>query len=208
MKLSKFVQGLFTEGVVNVPRQLLEFHADDLRETAILLQQYQLAERLELAFNAPDFDESAGLWAAQYFYRAIQFVLLRELEEAAIQAYLKAYEEPVTCEAIYSVDLIFRHLAPLFKLSSGLAPSDPLVQMLKETAAAWPYSSVGLDITPSVSTAVIINHPSLKYAYIDRIIQHRDQKRITNNMEKQALEEVLGLYSDLLWPKLQLPNLH
>lgn len=208
LKLSEFLNRLFTEGVVTVPRQLEELEDADLREAVRLIRQFYEGDRLEMAYEAPVLDEAVALWAAQYFFRAVQFVLLRELEEEVMAVHLQPYDGEVDAAAVYAVDLVFRYLGPLFKLSSGLAPDDPLVTRLRATAAAWPFSSVGLAIAPDADLEVIFSHPSLKYAYIDRVILDRDTGRIIDDLRvAAALHEVLGLHQKILWPGLELQPL-
>jgi hypothetical protein len=208
LKLSEFLNRLFTEGVVTVPRQLLAIEEADLREAVRLIRQFYESDRLEMAYVAPVLDEAAALWAAQYFFRAVQFVMLRDLEEDQMAIHLQPYGGEVDAGAVYAVDLVFRYLGPLFKLSSGLAPDDPLVARLRATAAAWPLSSVGLAVTPAADPEVILSNPSLKYAYVDRIIYLRDAGRITDDVKvAAALQEVLGLHQKILWPGLELQPL-
>ncbi|MDB5144998.1 MAG: hypothetical protein JWQ66_3711 [Mucilaginibacter sp.] len=212
LKLSEFLNRLFTEGVVTVPRQLLPVEEADLREAVRLIRQFYESDWVEMAYVAPVLDEAAALWAAQYFFRAVQFVLLRDLVEDQMAIHLQPYGGEVDAGAVYSVDLVFRYLGPLFKLSSGLAPYDPLVERLRATAAAWPFSSVGLGVDVGtddlVSLEVIFSHPSLKYAYVDRVILLRDAGRINDNVKvAAALQEVLGLHQKILWPGLELQPL-
>lgn len=204
MKLSEFLNHLFSTGAVTVPRQMAGFDDADLRESAFLIHRYYQADRLEMSHQAPEFEEAAALWAAQYLFRSVQFLLLRELEADTIATYLKPYTGAITPASIYSVDLLFRHLGPLFKFGSGISPDDPLVARLNETAAAWPFSSVGLNVSASGNTEIIFSHPSLKYAYVDRIILHRDASRLTGEAETTTLKEILGLHQALLWPGFEL----
>jgi hypothetical protein len=212
LKLSEFLNRLFTEGVVTVPRQLLPVEQADLREAVRMIRQFYESDRLEMAYVAPVLNEAASLWAAQYFFRAVQFVLLRNLEEDQMAIHLQPYDGELDASVAYSVDLIFRYLGPLFKLSSGLAPHDPLVERLRATARAWPFSSVGLGVDVGtddlVGLEVIFSHPSLKYAYVDRVILLRDAGRINDNVKvAAALQEVLGLHQKILWPGLELQPL-
>jgi len=212
LKLSKFLKRLFREGVVTVPRQLLAVEDADLQEAGRLIRQFYESDRLEMAYVAPVLDETAALWAAQYFFRAVQFVLLRDLEEDQMAIHLPPYGGELNAGAVYSVDVVFRYLGPLFKLSSGLAPHDPLMDRFRATAAAWPFSSVGLGVElctdDIVSLEVIFSHPSLKYAYVDRVILLRDAGRINDNVKvAAALQEVLGLHQKILWPGLELQPL-
>ena len=206
MRLSEFLSSLFNEGRVIVARSLGDFDAVDLEASARLIAEFAQNERLEMPTGTPDLNKAAALWAAQYLYRSIQFVLLRDLEVELMENYLQPYTGAQDDSALWSIDLIFRHLGPLFKFSSGISPDDPLVQKLKETAAAWPLSSVGLNIQTNANTQPILNNPALKTIYLDRIIAHRDLTRL-GERERAALTETMGLYQEHFWPGLELNEL-
>ncbi|MFC0513867.1 hypothetical protein ACFFGT_06640 [Mucilaginibacter angelicae] len=204
MKLNKYLSRLFSDGLVEVPRQMTDFDVDDLQASIRVLKQVYDTDKLEMLFHAPVFEPDAALWAARFLYQATQLVLLRDLDETVIDQYLQPYPGETSAAAIYSVDLIFRHIGGLFKFSSGLAPDDPLVKRLKETMAAWPFSSVGLKIEPLATTDTIFTDASLKYAYLDRIIQHKDHARLKGEPEKNTFDEIMGMHQALLWPGFDL----
>jgi hypothetical protein len=204
VKLNEYLSRLLSDGMVEVPRQILDFDADDQQASIAVLKQLYNTDSLEMPFRAPAFEPAAALWAAQFLYHAAQLVLLRDLDESVIDQYLQPYPGEVSAAAIYSVDLIFRHIGGLLKLSSGLAPDDPLVKRLKETMAAWPFSSTGLNIEPTATTEVIFADASLKYTYLDRIIQHKDHNRLKGQAEKNTFNEIMGMHQALLWPGFDL----
>jgi hypothetical protein len=206
VQLSEFLTSLFSDGTVNVPRTLSDFLEHDLLESGRLIKKLHQSELFEMPAGMPALHEEAALWAAQYLFRTIQLVLLRDLEADVIEAQLKPYPGEADATAHYSIDLIFRHLGPLFKFSSGISPDDPLVQKLKETAAAWPLSSVGLNILITADTAPILDSPALRSIYLDRIILTKDISRLKTNRTQSALAETVGLHQDLFWPGLELQN--
>src|SRR6185503_2575435 len=55
-----------------------------------------------------------------------------------------ALPRPRGAEADWSADLTLRHLPKLFQLARHLSNADPLLQQMKQIAAAWPLSSVGV----------------------------------------------------------------
>jgi hypothetical protein len=205
--LSEFLNTLFYEGAVTVPRQMTDFGEEDVKASAQLIRKFYQSDRLEMSHEVPILDEPAALWAAQYLFHAVQFVLLREFGPDVMEVYLKPYAGETTPAAIYSVDLLFRYLGPLFKFSSGISPDDPLVAHLKGVANTWPFSSVGLNIPGTGNTDIIFSHPSLKYTYVDRIIQHRDSRRLTGEKEITTLNEIMGLHQAQLWPGFELIGL-
>jgi len=164
----------------------------------ILEQAYDKAIQ-NMPHQAPAFDTDAALWAANYLYRTIQLILIRHLEEAEIQKYLQAYSGAQNAATIYSVDLSFRYLPKLFHLAKGLAPSDVLVIYLNRIALKYPFSSVGIEVKESIDHSLILEHPSLKVAYIDRIIEAKDKKRIEQYQLAPYIAEALGDYQQELW---------
>jgi hypothetical protein len=97
-----------------------------------------------------------------------------------------------------------RFLPVVFRLASGLSPEDPLVGKLKEAARCWPFSSIGIAHENIQVTRNILDHPSLRLTYIDRIIEKKDVHRLNGEEERKLLKEVIGKYYTKLWPDLNL----
>lgn len=201
MQFTSFIQDLLEKGQVTVARQLNPFSEEDLQEAAIVLRKYYADDALEMPHTAPDFSREAAIWAATYLYRASQFTMLRDVGEQEVQAHLSDFSGALSPEVIYSADLMLRYLPQLLHLAKGLAPDDVLVTCIKHTLVQWPFSSVGTEIIREVNHQLILAHPSLKYAYIDRIIQQKDIKRATNEAVAEAIHEALGEHSSVLWPE-------
>ncbi len=204
MKLTPFIEGLFQTGSVLVEGQITAFEEADLKLAAAVLTRCHESQKIEMPFSAPAFDEEAALWAAQYFYNAIQLVMLRDLGEEAIAMNLLPYTRETTSDAIYSVDLTFRYFPDLFNLAKGLAPDDPLVNHLKIEAARWPFSSVGVKTSAEINTTVILSDPSLRFAYMDRIIKAKHNERLDKPELQELAKEVLGEHAELLWQNVEL----
>lgn len=204
MKLTPFIEGLFREGSVLVEGQMASFEEADLHQAGELLKQVYSQQVLEMPLTAPSFDAAPATWAAQYLYHAVQLIMIRDLDEEAIREHLKTFDGTKSSETIFSVDLVFRYLPDLFKLAKGLAPDDPLVKQLKTEALKWPFSSVGIDLTEEINESTILGHPSLRYAYMDRIIAMRDEKRLNKPELTELAREVLGEHAADLWPGLEL----
>jgi len=202
--LELFLLDIIQTGQVTVPEKLIDFDSQSSDRSAILLQDYHKTDALHLPGSAPDFHPDAALWAARYIFSTIQLVLLRDSGEDQINHLLVPYEGKKSAEEIYSADLMLRFLPDLFNFASGLSPEDPLVNKLKETAACWPFSSVGIDSVTVSPEVGILEHPALKQEYIDRIIQRKDLKRLKGIPERKLLETVLGMHQEKLWPKLNL----
>ncbi len=200
MELATFIQGLLTEGKLTVRGVLISFEQADLGETQKLLEEYYREDALEMSYTAPAFAAAAALWAAGFFYTAVQLTVIREAGEAEIKQQLMSFQGSYTPETIYSADLVLRHLPALCGLAKGLAPADILVQELYHTGRQWPFSSVGMELGEVIGEEIIFSHPSLRQAYIDRIIANKDKQRAAGARAQTILQETTGSHTAGLWP--------
>ncbi|MBC9930215.1 hypothetical protein [Chitinophaga qingshengii] len=200
MNLSSFVTTLVRDGQVTVSAVVHPFSNDDLRETRNVLTDYYQHDLADMPGQAPAFDGNTALGAAGFIYRAAQLIKLRQIDDAGIAQLLPEYPGAASPEAVYSADLCLRYLPDLLSMAKNLAPADPLVQRLTETAARWPFSSTGTNICPTAPVAVITEHPSLLQAYTDRIIASKDAGRCNDVTVMNSVKAALGNYADLLWP--------
>lgn len=200
MKLSTFFQTLLESGKVQVVGDLSPFNLEDHRATLDLLRRFHAADSMDMPYSAPAFQPAAALWAAEYFYKSVHLTVLRDLDEAAIRKLLRPYLAEMDAEAIYSVDLVFRYIPGLFGLAKGLAPRDLLVQMLKETAAQWSFSAVGIELDGEPDLTHLLAHPSLRAAYVDRIIRLKDRKRAAHPEVATLVGEAMGGFASTIWP--------
>ena len=203
MELTNFIAGLINEGKVKVVPQMVTFTEEDLQLATVHLRQYYEDDAQEMPATVPDFDLTAACWAAGYLYRAVQFILLRELDETIMQEYLLPYEGEHSPAAVYSADLTLRYLPDLFNLAKGLSPHDPLVKQMQETATAWAFSAAAIPLETNPDITVIMSHPSLKQAYIDRIISAKDLRKCRRPECYPLVQEALGSYSDVFWPQFE-----
>jgi hypothetical protein len=205
MQLSNFIEELIQKGIVTVAAEVIPFEPQDVRNTETALLQYHANDSLNMPGTAPAFDAAAALWAANYLYRAIQLTMLRNLDEDAVRGLLTPFQGQVTSEAVYSADLSLRYLPALLDLAKGLSPNDVLVVLLKQTAKDWPYSSVGMELADDIDINAIMNDSSLKYSYIDRIIEARDNNRCKGSQVNELVAEALGHHAGALWPQHKNP---
>jgi hypothetical protein len=203
MKLADFLRDLLERGKVTVAGQIGSFGDDDLRAAETLLRHYYQEDVLEMPGTAPAFLPEAALWGARYFYHAVQLAVLRDLGEEVVRGYLQDYAGPRTPEAVYSVDLTLRYLPDLLRLAKGLAPGDVLVAALQRTALDWPFSSVGSGAAGGVASGVILAHPSLRIAYVDRIIREKDANRLTGPEVPEHVRAALGQHAAGWWPEFE-----
>jgi hypothetical protein len=201
MELSNFIQQLLTTGTVSVQPGIISFAVADEQQAILLLQQYYHEDIQDMPATAPPFNEQAALWAAKYFYTAVQLTVLRDEGEAVINEKLVPFGEIVDASAMYSADLILRYLPALLQLAKGLSPADVLVKVLEQTTTAWPFSSVGIETEAIKNEALIFSDASLSIAYTDRLIAARDIKRIAGKEIQQHILSAAGLHLETFWPQ-------
>lgn len=199
--LSTFLSHLFQNGKVEVGNSIEQFEKQDLNTSAQLLRNFYEIDQLHIPGKAPNFDEDAALWAAEYLYLTIQFSVLRHLDEGEITKHLLPWSKAYTPDVIYSVDLTMRVLPSLFAFIVDLSPGDPLVILLKKTAAVWTFSSVGIPNDEFKTEGILLQHTGLAQAYIDRIIAKKDLISAQREAISPMINSALGEYAALLWPE-------
>jgi len=200
MLLTAFLHDLLTTGSVTLPGQSTGFETTDAQAAQTLLHEYYLEDSIDLPHTAPAFEADAAQWAAQFLYRTVQLVLVRELDEATIAQQLSEYRGPLTPEVTYSVDLSFRYLPDLLLLAKGLAPGDALVARLQATAQRWPLSFASGETPDAQAEATVLGHPALRQAYIDRIIRGQYRSRAKQPHLQPLIQNALGAHAATLWP--------
>jgi len=201
--LLDFITNLLEKGEITVSKDLSVFSDIDYLEATNALRQMYERDALDMSFTSPDFYEQPALWAATYLYRAIQCSLLRDLEAEKVKELLPSYEGEINAESIYSADLMLRYLPDLWNLAKGLAPDDALVVLLRETAIQFPFSSIGIEGIKNMNLDEIVNHASLRQAYVDRILQAEDKERLEDSRIMELAKEVLGNQTKILAPKIK-----
>jgi len=204
MTLTDFLSALINKGEVTVAPVPAAFDNGDIRLAQVHLQQYYEDDRTDMPSVAPAYDAEAALWAACYIYRTVQFILLRNLGEEYIAVYLKPYTGAYTPSAAYSADLTFRYLPDLLHLAQGLSPEDPLVKEMAATAARWPFSAAMVPAVNTEDLSVILEHDSLRIAYIDRIMLAKDINKCTHPACLPLVREALGAHAAILWPQFEI----
>ncbi|ACU63246.1 hypothetical protein [Chitinophaga pinensis] len=204
MTLSEFISSLINKGEVRVAHVLQDFDEEEIRLARIHLQQYYTDDINDMPGQAPPYNEKAALWAAAYLYRTIQFLLLRHLEAAELKHYLPPFDGEQTPAAIYSADLCLRYLPDIFLLAKGISPEDPLVKILVVLAAQWPLSAATIPEVSTEGLSSILEHPSLKSTYIDRIILAKDYEKCQHPLCLPLVVEALGMHIAQFWPQFKI----
>ena len=200
-RLNQFLSDLWENGKVEVANEVQAFTSSELEEAQRKLHTYYLQDCLHFPGTAPEFDATAALWSAQYLYRATQFILLRHLNEQELQEQLLPWAGQQSPAATYSADLCLRHLPTLLNFAKGLSPADVLVLNLKKTAADWPFSGVGIAEENMHAEELILSHPTLALAYVDRIIAKRLQSKAQQAAIRPWVAAALGDHANQLWPE-------
>lgn len=198
--LNQFLSNLWKNGQVEVAHELKAFSREELNDAQLVLQKGFEAEQIHFPGTAPTFATEPALWAAQYLYRSIQFILLRHLDEKNMQEQLLPWPAPADAEAVYAADLSLRHLPSLFSFAKGLSPADPLLLELKKTASTWPFSGLGIADADPGAEALLLSHPALAIAYTDRIIAKRLKTKAQQPHIRPLIAAALGNHAHTLWP--------
>ena len=202
MELAPFIHSLLYQGNVTVKSDPAIANYTDRAEVIKILETYYREDILDMPANAPAFVPGAAVWAANYFYPALMLTVTRAAGEELIHERLVDFPNEKTTGVIYTADLVLRHLPRLFGLAKGLAPADILVKKLKQMAALWPLSSVGIELEETPDAENILADLFLRQVYIDRIIQLKDKKRIQGPAVIKAILETTGDYTEMIWPDL------
>jgi hypothetical protein len=197
MSAVEFVQSLLETGRVKVPAG--DAPIEDLDPAVAELDR---AARTDAPSEAPPLVAPAASWGLQILYRACQALVFREIDAETVRRTLaEPCPLPPSPAVHYSADLSLRYLPDLLTLARGIAPDDPLVTGLTALAQAWPLSSVGVADARAVDPSPLLDHPSLRQLYVDRIIERGDASRLAHPAVRAAIREALGAYPSLA-PKL------
>jgi hypothetical protein len=197
--LALFLDALWEEGRVRVARPA-DLTNEERAEAAERLAAMEKLVRTDAPADPPAFDPAAAIWAAEMLYRACQLAVFREYGAENVAA---AFAEPCPSRpapgAHYSVDLTFRFLPDLHRLTRQAAPGDPLVAQIAAWAAAWPLSSVGIADVKVLDEplAVVLSHTSLRQQYIDRMFARRAADRLDHPATREAAMAAIGLHASL-----------
>ena len=202
MELNTFIHDLVSEGKVKVHDHIQPFSEKDLKKCELLLKKMYDQDKINHPLSQPMFSANAAIWAASFIYRAAQFIMLRSAENEEVQSQLALFREEIGANEIYSADLTLRYLPQIYQLAKGLSPEDVLVKCLNEVAVQFPYSSVGIELNQEADHEAILNHPSLRLVYLDRIIQAKHLHRVKQNHLAEKVKEVLGDHLNTFWPAL------
>jgi hypothetical protein len=199
--LAPFLQGLAQDGRAIIAGAIDSPSRRRDEEAVGLLQDIECKARSELAYEPPAFCPNSALWAATLFYQGCRFAVCRDIGEQEVVATLATpcpeHHSPATD---WSVDLTFRHLPVLFRFARQLSSADPLVTSLRQLAAEWPLSSVGIAALGEVNIDSFISHPALRRLYADRIMAAADASRLGDPRVDDLLRADVGVHREMAGP--------
>jgi MoxR-vWA-beta-propeller ternary system domain bpX4 len=198
------LRGLVEDGRVVLRTPLVPAPAE-LRAAESVLIEFEQRYRLEMPGVAAGFSMPAALWGAEMMYAACQCLAFREIDEEELTRRLsRPFPGRRDASAHYSVDLTFRLLPDLHHRARSASRNDPLVARLQEWVEDWPLSSVGMpEATRENAPAnakpldAILEHPSLRTLYVDRIMARDDRSRLSDPRVRELVLEAIGLHEEL-----------
>jgi hypothetical protein len=197
MSFSRFLTNLLDNGTVQVSKAQ-EIPTSEKEESQRLLTEFERVCRLSLAGEPPPLDVEIAGAAAQTLYRLCQCLVHREfMPQETLAQGDRLPDAPRTAADHYSADLTFRFLPDVWRLAKEAAEGDPLVTTIRQLAARWPLSSVGIPGLAAPAIDGIAEHPSLRTLYVDRIIERRDQSRLSNPRIREAFLTAIGAHREL-----------
>jgi hypothetical protein len=198
------LRGLLEDGRAVLRTPLVPGPAELPAAESVLIE-FEQRYRLEMPGEAPALSLPAALWGAEMTYFACQCLAFREIDEAELTSRLsRPFAGKWDASVHYSVDLTFRMLPDLYHRARATSRNDPLVARLAGWADDWPLSSVGMPAVTREKAAAdptridaILEHPSLRTLYIDRIIARNDLSRLSDRRVAELATAAIGLHEEL-----------
>ncbi len=195
--LSNFLQELFEHGRIRVvaPESEGDF---DTKPALELLQTTETRWRSHLPGGLPEFMPTVAVHAAIQLYRAVQFLVYRDVEPGVMEAALQPLQlGPKTPAEHYSADVCLRYMHDVLRLSMAASENDPLNEQIRRAVKDWPLSAVGLNIEQQ-RDHVPFNHKALRLMYLERVLERRDTHIMNLSSVRAALRELAGANGNLL----------
>jgi hypothetical protein len=200
MGQSEFLRALTEHGRVRVAALKKQTSEVDDPDIDVVLREWDAVNRAEFPGAAPPLAPPVARWALEQFYRACQFAVYREAGAADIAALAIPCPSAPAAARHYSVDLVFRFLPDLFRLTKAAAEGDPLCDHVRRWAAEWPLSSVGIAGVNPIDVSPVCEDRGLLQQYVDRVIARRDVSRLADARVRAAVRAALGHFDDLAPP--------
>ncbi len=204
MLVSRFLADLFEHGRVRLDDRPGEDNMEDRRDAAMILVARAEAVAGDFPEPVPAYAPAAAAWAACQLAIACRYVLFRDEPIETVRTRLaEAIPEGDPAAQHFSVDLIWRFLPDVDRLTTTLSPHDPLREILRAWGGNWPLSSVGMKQIKPQRTAELLAHAGLRRAYIDRIVAFRDSSRLDDPQVRDLVHAAIGRnrFESAVWCK-------
>src|SRR5262245_212400 len=201
MSFAGFLSALFEHGRVKIAHPQEHVPSDEIAAAEQQLEERAALVASEFPGQPPAANLPVATWAALQMYRACQLAIYRELDAGAIDELLAPACPPAEpASRHWSADLAFVFLPDLIRQAQAAAANDPLVTRLREWAAYWPLSSVGVAQVEPRNVVEIAAHPGLLRHYVDRILGKKDWSRLADPAVRAAAAESIGAFASF-WPE-------
>jgi hypothetical protein len=183
--------------------KVLEIPQIEDKEVIAFLEDEYEREILNYPFIAPKFDSNAGIWAAKMLFFASQLLLYREHSVADLSNLFPKFYSKIDASIMLSADLSLRFLPQIVLELKRIDSEDALIPILQEHLQMFHYSAIGFDIE-ILNFDFLNENQCLKQLYMDRIIERRAIKLVSNPEIKMSILESLGNYKSDFWAELDL----
>lgn len=170
--------------------------AGEARQLGRILEQWHGAAVLELPGPALAYHSDAALGGALLLFRAACLAAFREIGEAEIPELLHGGLAPAAGDpaAHFSADLCLRHWPDVYRMARARSEDDPLVKIMHSLAAAFPLSSLGMQLTVPPN-APILRHSGLCQWFAERALARADHAALACPEINTLIRAKLGAYA-------------
>jgi hypothetical protein len=184
-----FCQNLLLHGIVEL--DLSQSHETESSEPLNqLIVQAERRLRADAPDQAPVLDLQASLWSLAIIHWGCRILVNRfESNTSLPPSLVESEPSGQSPEHHWSVDIGLRFLSDLIRKATAASAEDQLVQVLKQLAARWPYSSVGTEVAwDEARVNIILNNRSLTLSLLDRIHERKDTYHAQHPLLKTQFE--------------------
>lgn len=173
--------------------------AGEARQLDRMLAQWHRAAVPDLPGPALAYHPEAALGGALLLFRAACLAAFREIDGADIPDLLHPGLAPAAADpaAHFSADLCLRHWPDLYRMARARSEDDPLVKIMHSLAAAFPLSSLGMQLTVPPDLP-LLRHPGLCQWFAERALARADHAALACPDIHRLIRAKLGAYAGAL----------
>ncbi len=196
---------LLETGNVILHQKMLDVTEGESQQVVDYLQEFYEREAQDYPHSSPKFDGKAALWAATMVYRTSQLYLFRDQKHEDIPTVLPEYEGELTPGAVLSADLCLRFVPSMMMHLKAMNSEDPILGVLENHMKSWHYSNIPrLNDIDGLEMKTWFLSDCLKQLYIDRIIEHKNERLANHSACKALVLSSLGIHQKSYWPTLMI----